>query len=178
MDDGHDENQCYDVEERGYNCEERLRMGRMMMIMWTMMSITMLITLDHDDKEGHYLDHNQNIHNCQIVKSFHIVRFYEMFSVPRFNLSLSLPPTPLLSVLFKVSVFFGKTLSPLFEESHPACLPVCLFSCFSVSRELLSSRDHETRKYLISVSQDYDGGNIDFDFSVIEDFKGTGNVWW
>ena len=126
----------------------------------------------------HHLDHNQNNYNCHFVKSFHIVRFYEMFSVPRFNLSLSLPPTPLLSVLFKVSVFFGKTLSPLFEESHPACLPVCLFSCFSVSRELLSSRDHETRKYLISVSQDCDGGNIDFDFSVIEDFKGTGNVWW
>ena len=57
-------------------------------------------------------------------------------------------------------------------------LPVCLFSSFSVSRKLLSSRDHETRKYLISVSQDYDSGDIDFDFSVIEDFKGTGNVWW
>ena len=66
-------------------------------------------------------------------------------------------------------------MSPLFEESHPACLPVFLFSCvpapsFSVSRQLLSSRDHETRKYLISASQDYDGG-IDFDFSVFEDFE-------
>ena len=151
MDDGHDENQCYDVEERGYNCEERLRMGRMMMIMWTMMSITMLITLDHDDKEGHYLDHNQNIHNCQIVKSFHIVRFYEMFSVPRFNLSLSLPPTPLLSVLFKVSVFFGKTLSPLFEESHPACLPLFLFLCFT--RALVKPRSRNAQIFDLGVSR-------------------------
>ena len=32
-----------------------------------------------------------------------------------------------------------------------------LLASFSVSRNLLSSQDHETHKYLISVSQDYDG---------------------
>ena len=52
-------------------------------------------------------------------------------------------------------------------------LPVCLFSCFSVSRELLSSRDHETRKYLISVSQDCDGGNIVFDFQSLKILSGV-----
>ena len=59
LDYGHEENQCYDGEAK----------GGLMMTMWRtlIMLITMRITLDHDDEEGHYFDHCCYISHCPFL---------------------------------------------------------------------------------------------------------------